>query len=143
MKKLLTFSGITLMAFAAITAPATAGPGAAEIAKGKAQFLRCQSCHSIDPKVQRGIGPNLANIVGKPAGQQDGFRYSRGLTNAKFSWTPEKLDAFSGQAAQCRAGHNDGFCRNARCKSAQGVNRLPFPIEKVSGDRLRPIARGQ
>lgn len=94
MKKLLTFSGITLMAFAAITAPATAGPGAAEIAKGKAQFLRCQSCHSIDPKVQRGIGPNLANIVGKPAGQQDGFRYSRGLTNAKFSWTPEKLDAF-------------------------------------------------
>lgn len=93
MRKLLIAGGAVLLASVA-TAGANPKPAAADLARGKVQFARCQSCHSLDPAIQRGIGPNLAGIVGKSAAQQKGFRYSRGLAGAKFRWTPEKLDAF-------------------------------------------------
>lgn len=94
MHKPFLLGGFILLAAMTATATAQMKSSPADLAKGKAQFARCQSCHSIDPAVTRGIGPNLAGIVNSPAGQQNGFRYSRGLATAKFRWTPEKLDAF-------------------------------------------------
>lgn len=92
MKKVILVGAAALLASAAATA--NTSPAPADLARGRVQFARCQSCHSLDPAVQRGIGPNLADVVGRKAGQQRGFRYSRGLTDATFRWTPEKLDAF-------------------------------------------------
>lgn len=65
-----------------------------ELAKGKAQFLRCQACHALLPGDPKRIGPSLYGIVGKPAGKQEGARYSKNMAEADFIWTPEKLDAF-------------------------------------------------
>ena len=80
------------LALLPLSASATATPQ--ELAKGKAQFLRCQACHALLPTDPKRIGPNLNGIVGKPAGKQEGVRYSKGLASADFVWTPEKLDEF-------------------------------------------------
>jgi cytochrome c len=92
MKKLTIVGAALLLGSAMATAKTNSAPP--DPARGRVQFARCQSCHSLDPAVQRGIGPNLAGIVGKQAGRQSGFRYSRGLAGASFRWTPERLDAF-------------------------------------------------
>jgi cytochrome c len=96
MKPILTFTlltaGLALAAAGASRAAPTAP--APDLAKGKAQFARCQACHSLARDVQRGIGPNLAGVVGRSAGKQPGYRYTPAMVAANFKWTPERLDAF-------------------------------------------------
>jgi cytochrome c len=55
---------------------------------------QCATCHTTslsDPVRQ---GPNLFNIVGRPAGKADGFRYSAGFAEANFVWDDARLDAY-------------------------------------------------
>jgi len=91
---------IAVAAFAALTVLPLAGPlsaqsaAPADLARGKTQFARCQSCHTINAGGPKRIGPNLNGIIGKPAGKQPGFRYTPAMTNSGITWTPEKLDAF-------------------------------------------------
>lgn len=103
--------------FLALAAPAMVGaqsapvsPAAApDAAKGKAQFARCMACHSVDPAKPRGIGPNLAGVVGRLAGSQPGFKYTPGLAGGKFKWTPDKLDAFIAKPRAVVPGTNMAF----------------------------------
>jgi cytochrome c len=83
---------LTLALLPATTVTADA-QDAALVARGKAQFARCQVCHSIAPGPAR-IGPSLKGIVNRPAGKEPGFRYTPNMAAAKFSWTKEQLDAF-------------------------------------------------
>lgn len=84
-----------LFAMALAATPVAAGASnEQELAKGKAQFLRCKTCHALLPNDPKRIGPNLNGIIGKPVGKQEGFRYSKGMAEADFVWTPEKLDEF-------------------------------------------------
>lgn len=82
------------VAEAAVPKPLPAAAQAADLAKGKAQFARCAACHSITANGPKRIGPSLYGIVGKPAGKQAGARYTPAMAGAKFSWTPQQLDAF-------------------------------------------------
>jgi cytochrome c len=55
---------------------------------------QCASCHTTrlsDPPRQ---GPTLVDIVGRPAGKVEGFRYSPGFATADFVWDENKLDAW-------------------------------------------------
>lgn len=75
-----------------------AHPAYAESAleRGTEIFRKCAACHSINPGSHR-TGPSLHNVVGRPAAQEEGYRYSRAM-RAKgeegFVWTEEHLDAF-------------------------------------------------
>lgn len=52
----------------------------------------CQTCHAIEKGAPSRVGPPLYGIVGRKAGTIEGFKYSEGLKDAGFEWTPEKLD---------------------------------------------------
>lgn len=64
---------------------------------GEALFKKdCAACHSTKPDSHRS-GPSLFNIFDQPAGQADGFRYSkamRGKAEEGLVWTDENLHAF-------------------------------------------------
>src|SRR5438128_195694 len=62
---------------------------AADIAKGKAAFVRqCAICHTIDKGGENRLGPNLSGIVGRRAGTVPGFKYTNVFrTIAIFEWT--------------------------------------------------------
>jgi len=67
-----------------------------ELERGAELFRKCAACHSINPGSHR-TGPSLYNVVGRPAGHEDGYRYSKAMrTKAAegFVWTEEELDAF-------------------------------------------------
>ena len=61
-----------------------------DAAKGKIDFLTCQTCHSLDPGVNK-IGPSLHLVVGRHAGKEPGFTYTAANKDSGITWTEEKL----------------------------------------------------
>ncbi|WP_299814910.1 c-type cytochrome [Tardiphaga sp.] len=55
---------------------------------------QCATCHATSLSEPPRQGPQLAKIVGREAGTQDGFRYSPGLAQAHFVWNEDRLDAW-------------------------------------------------
>lgn len=101
-------SATTPAAPPAPAAPAAAAPAAPDapqqsaaasaaddrlLAAGRQAFRKCQACHSIDPGVNR-IGPSLAGVVGRKAGQAAGYNYSAAMRDADVVWDAAALDAF-------------------------------------------------
>jgi cytochrome c len=73
----------------------SAGPALAADAEAGARVFRtqCGACHVVEAGKNR-VGPSLHNIVGRPSGEVEGFRYSAANKNAKLTWTPEVLDKY-------------------------------------------------
>jgi len=88
------------MRLAAIVVLAAAGlmpaaPTLAADAEAGARVFRtqCGACHLVEAGKNR-VGPSLHNIVGRPSGEVEGFRYSAANKNANITWTPEVLDKY-------------------------------------------------
>ena len=76
---------------AAPAAPAAPGD---LLAKGKAAFAACASCHVAEPGAASGIGPNLHGVVGRKAGSLAGFAYSEAMAKSGITWSEDELNAF-------------------------------------------------
>jgi cytochrome c2 len=63
----------------------------ADAAAGERVYRQCQACHVADREQNR-VGPHLVNIVGRPIGSIDGFRYSGALPEGE--WTLDNLNAW-------------------------------------------------
>lgn len=66
-------------------------------AAGEKLFRKCKACHQVGEGAKNRSGPLLTGIVGHPAGQVDGFRYSKALLKAAEAglvWTDDELAAF-------------------------------------------------
>jgi cytochrome c len=64
--------------------------------RGAELFKKCAACHSLNPGSNR-TGPSLYNIVGKKAGQMEGYRYSNAMRERAeegLVWTEENLHTF-------------------------------------------------
>lgn len=89
-KRTLTLAAMT----AALAAPAFA-EGDAE--KGEKVFKKCKACHAVGEGAKNKVGPALNGIVGAPAGQAEGFKYSKPLLEAAeggLVWDEANLAAF-------------------------------------------------
>jgi cytochrome c len=87
---------VPLLAAAALLAPAVPAV-AQDAAAGQRVFAQCRACHTPDQGGRNGVGPNLWGIVGKQAGQREGFRYSANmqeLAQGGLTWTTENLDKY-------------------------------------------------
>lgn len=77
---------------------ASALPAAAQDAEaGRRVFNQCRACHTIDAGGRNGVGPNLHGILGKKAGQAEGFRYSASLkekAEGGLTWDEATLRAY-------------------------------------------------
>jgi len=85
---------------AAAPADATAAPAAAtpvayasltgDAAAGEKTFAQCKACHqAVEGK--NGVGPSLAGIVGRTAGQVAGFSYSAANKGSGVVWKEETM----------------------------------------------------
>jgi len=82
----------------AAAAPATTVAGDAE--KGKRWYIYCQACHTLDAGGDNRVGPNLHGVVGRAAGQAEGFIYSDALTNSGIVWDAAALDKWLAAPAE-------------------------------------------
>jgi len=79
-----------LVILLAAVSPATAQ----DAENGEQVFRKCRACHQIGDGARNMVGPQLNNIVGRPAGQVEGFNYSQANKAAGkegLVWTEEKL----------------------------------------------------
>ncbi|PVA10708.1 MFS transporter [Pelagivirga sediminicola] len=75
----------------------SAAPDPELVAAGEKVFRKCAACHQVGEGAKNRVGPTLNGIVGHPAGQVDGFRYSNALTDMAddgLVWDDENLRAF-------------------------------------------------
>ena len=86
----------TALLLMALTLPALAqGAGDAEAEAGKAVFTRlCSGCHKIGPSARSAFGPPLNGIIGRQAGQQEGYVYTDAMKNSGLVWTREALRTY-------------------------------------------------
>jgi cytochrome c len=72
-----------------ILAPSARAAGDPDV--GKRVFGRCHTCHSVDPRNDRMVGPNLHGLFGRRAGSLPGFEYSEAMRGAGFVWSEATL----------------------------------------------------
>ena len=82
---------------------------ALDVNKGEKVFKKCQACHNVENGGANGTGPNLWNIVGAPAAQKSGFKYSNALNSAGITWDYESLDGFLTKPSKYVKGTNMSF----------------------------------
>lgn len=87
---------------AALAMPALA-QDAGDAAAGEKEFRKCKACHMIQSPDGEDIvkggktGPNLFGVIGRAAGNEEGFKYSDALIELKDSgevWTIEDITAY-------------------------------------------------
>ncbi len=62
--------------------------------KSKKSFRKCKGCHSSEENARKLIGPNLWNVVGRAKASQDGYKYSKAMSELGGEWSYEDLDTF-------------------------------------------------
>lgn len=86
----------------------TAAPIAAQeidLAKARQQFVAsCGVCHTAEKGGPNRQGPNVYDILGKPAAARDGFKYSEPLKSSGFVWDEATLDRWIEDAQAMRPG---------------------------------------
>jgi cytochrome c len=87
MKNFVAISAVVAGVF--FSMPAHAGDAAA----GEKVFRKCKACHVVN-KEQNKTGPHLVNIIGRPAGAVDGFKYSKAMKGSGLTWDEATLAAF-------------------------------------------------
>lgn len=78
----------------ALAAPALADGDAAA---GEKVFRKCQACHAVGDGAKNKVGPALNGIVGAPAAQVEGFKYSKSMVEhaeGGLVWDEETLTAY-------------------------------------------------
>jgi cytochrome c2 len=88
-------SHLLLTMLLAISASGAGGAArAADAAAGQAVFKsQCSICHSVQAG-RNMIGPSLAGIVGRKAGQEPKFHYSAANKGSGLTWDEATLDRY-------------------------------------------------
>ena len=95
-------------------APITPLLASADAAAGEAVFKKCAACHSIENGGANKTGPNLWEIVNRPAAAHPGFGYSAALReyaalDGGKVWDYEALNRFLHAPKKYIAGTSMGF----------------------------------
>ena len=61
---------------------------------GRTKFSQCAVCHSVKEGEASRVGPNLYDVVDRPAASLSDFAYSKAMRESGIIWTAENLDAF-------------------------------------------------
>ena len=80
---------------------------------GLAVFAQCKTCHVIEAGVNR-IGPSLAGLVGRKAGEMAGYTYSAANKGSGITWTAEKLYQYLEKPARVVPGTKMAFAGLAK-----------------------------
>jgi cytochrome c2 len=80
-----------LVALALLAATAAYADG--DATRGEQRFVECAACHSVERGVNN-VGPTLAGVFGRKAGELTDFRYSAAMKRSGITWTAQTLDQF-------------------------------------------------
>ena len=108
-----------LAGFVALSGAARAEGDAANGAKLMAG--KCAICHNWQAGGPNRIGPNLFGVVGRTAGQVEGFNYTAGMKKLGVTWSAETLAAYLAGPAKMVPGTKMTFPGFSEPKQAADV----------------------
>ncbi len=75
--------------------------------------LHCSTCHNLNAE-QHGTGPHLVGVIGRRAGEVEGYRFSDAFDSLDIVWTQDSI-------AQFLTDHRPGTVRPGTSMSAPGI----------------------
>ncbi len=111
---MMKISALSLCLAGLIATPALAEGDAA---RGEKKFEECAACHSLEKDVNN-VGPSLAGLFARKAGELENFRYSPAMKRSGIVWSPQTLEAFI-----------------AEPQKAVPANRMPYAGLADAGER--------
>ena len=78
----------------AMFAGAIAAQAAGDPDQGKQVFKKCHACHNVGPGAKNAVGPHLNGIVGRKAGEAEGYNYSEANKGSGITWDEATLDVY-------------------------------------------------
>ncbi|RVT99173.1 cytochrome c family protein [Rhodovarius crocodyli] len=115
---------VTMSLLAIMAASAAQAQEAGDVEAGRRVFAQCRACHLIDNSARNGVGPNLYGIMGRRAGQREGFRYSANMQEraaAGLTWDDATLRAY---VANPKAVVPQGSMTFAGLRNPEQINNL-------------------
>ena len=85
---------ITLFAVSVMVIVASEAFAAGDIAKGNKLAKKCKTCHTLNEGGKNRLGPNLFDILDKPAGAVKGYKYSKALSASGIVWDESTFTDF-------------------------------------------------
>ena len=82
--------GIAMVALAASVGAAAAQDAAA----GEKVFAKCKICHQVGEGAKNGVGPILNGVVGRKAGNEEGYNYSTANKSSGLTWDDATLKQY-------------------------------------------------
>jgi cytochrome c len=99
------FAGALACGLAAQVSIGSAQAQDVDLAKARQLFVSaCGTCHTAEKGAPNRQGPNIYDIVGKPAAAKDGFKYSDAMKSSGFVWDEATLDRWIEDAQLMRPG---------------------------------------
>ncbi len=101
-------------------AGSAAGASGNAAPSGRQLFSPCAVCHAVKEGDAARVGPNLYGIVGRQAGADPAFAYSKAMRESGVVWTEDNLDAFIENPQMFIRGNRMGYAgeRNAEKRAA-------------------------
>jgi cytochrome c2 len=93
-----------------------------DAARGQKKFEDCAACHSIEAG-KNNLGPSLAGLFGRKAGDNSEFRFSPAMKRSGIVWSEQTLDRYI-----------------ADPQKAVPANRMPYAGMPDAGERADLIA---
>jgi cytochrome c len=89
------FFAVALASVMALTSGAAmaASDSAGDATKGKKVFKKCKACHSVKAGKKK-VGPSMFGVVGRKAGTEKGYRFSKAMKASGLTWDEATLDKF-------------------------------------------------
>jgi len=123
--KILTAAFLTAAGLALATTTAHAQDG--DAAAGEKVFRKCQACHAVGENARNKVGPVLNGVVGRTAGEVEGFKYSEinaAAGKAGLQWTPESIMAYLPDPQ----GFLEGYLKQQGAEVPSGRTRMAFRL---------------
>jgi cytochrome c len=84
---------IPALALCALAAMTAANPAQAADSGAQTFHQYCAICHDTTPGKNK-VGPSLAGVFGRAAGQEPGFDYSTAMQSSGLTWDEKTLDTY-------------------------------------------------
>lgn len=70
---------------------------AQDVTAGEKVFKKCKACHKVGEDAKNGVGPHLNDVIARPAGSVEGYKYGTGMKQANEAglvWNEELILAY-------------------------------------------------
>ena len=123
---------LSIGAVGAILIVSSGALAAGDVVKGKKLAKKCVACHTLNEGGKNKLGPNLFNILNKPAGLVEGYKYSKAMKSSGVSWDQSTFLEFITKPKKVVKGTKMSF-RGLK-KAAQRADLLAYFETLKSGD---------